>query len=240
MKIDSRIEMIFSHAVAMDQSGRLRNTIYIENKNVYVVNSDNTVLLKFTLPSSANPFKNPISFKASDYDSNMFYEKNNKIVFETKFDDLTKKKSCGTPYLTPNKIIEIYHDFSPLKLNKVHLNKNIISLLDENLSHIEISSKNKQLKIIQRNIYDGTIIEITKNEKGFGISEDKIKTNFGPVGLRTNDFIALFSFNENLTFSFSKNKNKGYCRVLGRNFKMSGIISLCLYDELGTITDSKE
>lgn len=239
-KIDSRIETIFSHAVALDQSGRLRNTIYLRKRTVFILNSDRTILLKFSLSSSFSPFKNPISFKAADYDSNMFHEKDGKIVFISKSGDMLKKKSCGVPELSPKEVLEIYKKFKKIETNKIEISKNILQLLDENLSHIEISGKDGNFKIIQRNIYDGTIIELSREKgKGFGVSHsDKIDSDFGPLGLRTQDFIALFAFNDSLVFNFPTGSKNGYCTVSGKNFKMKGIIALCLYDELGIITES--
>lgn len=240
-KVDTRIESIFSHAVAMDQSGRLRNTVYVKDKEVYILNSDRTVILRFILPSSASPFKNPVSFRASDYDSNTFYEKDGQIIFVTKSGDMVRKKSCSTPDLNPDEAAELFSSFSPVKINRFQIHKNIIPLLDENLSHIEFKGIEGNLSVIQRNIYDGTVIKIEKEkESGFGVvSNDDINSDFGPLGLRTNDFLALFAFNDNLTFSFPEGSQFGICRVMGRNFKMSGIIALCLYDEMGTIETAK-
>lgn len=241
-KVDTRIESIFSHAVAMDQSGRLRNTIYVKDKEVYILNSDRTVMLRFILPSSASPFKNPISFRASDYDSSTFYEKDGKITFVTKSGDMIREKTCSTPELNPDEVTELFSSFSPVKNNKFQIHKNIIPLLDENLSHIEFKGIDGNLSIIQRNIYDGTVIEIEKEkESGFGVvSNDDVNSDFGPLGLRTPDFLALFAFNDTLTFSFPEGSQFGFCRVMGRNFKMSGVIALCLYDEMGMIETVEE
>ncbi len=74
---------------------------------------------------------------------------------------------------------------------------------------------------------------------GFGVGHfDEINTGgFGPIGVRTNDFLALFSFNDLLEMYFNRDVN--YCRVRGRNFRMDCVIALCVYDELGNITLSK-
>lgn len=241
-KVDNRIESIFSHAVAMDQAGRLRNTIYIQNKEVYILNSDRTVMLRFILPAAAAPFKNPVSFRASDYDSSTFYEENGKIIFVAKSGDMVRKKSCSTPDLDPSEAAELFAKFKPVKKNRFQIHKNIIPLLDENLSHIEFVGTDGQLMIIQRNIYDGTVINIEREKaSGFGVtSNDDINSDFGPLGLRTNDFLALFAFNDQITFSFPDGIKSGFCRVMGRNFKMSGIVALCIYDELGSIETVEE
>lgn len=241
-KIDSRIEAIFAHAAALDQSGRLRNTIYIKEKDVYILNKDHSVLLHFLIPSSVSPFHSPISFNASDYDSSSFQEENGKVVFVQNSNGMIRKKICSVPGYTPDDIETIFKNNKPLKEAKTILTKDIIGLLDENLSHIEMKSDKKEgsVVVIQRNIYDGTVIEIRREkQKGFGtIQNDFFDKDFGPVGMRTNDFIALFAFNDQVTFTFGEKEK--YCRVKGINFKMTGIIGLCAYDELGKISYLEE
>jgi hypothetical protein len=241
-KVDSRIETIFSHAVALNQSGRLRNTIYVIEKEIYILNSDRSVLLKFTLPASALPFNNPISFKASDYDSNKFYEKDGKIVFQSKNGEYVKEKSCGVTGTQPDTVRDMFSNFSIPTEDRItiKLSSKVLSLLDEQCSHIEISIVDKKLELIQRNIYDGTVIRIVKEETGLGLGAgDTMPYDYGPIGLRTPDFVALFSFNDLLSFHLSKDAPE-YIRVVGRNYKMQGVISCCLYDEMGTILTLKE
>ena len=66
------LETIFAHAVALDQKGQLKNSIICKDSNVWIVNYDRTVILKFELPDLALPFKEEISFNANDYDSPNF------------------------------------------------------------------------------------------------------------------------------------------------------------------------
>lgn len=241
-KIDPRVESVFAHAAAMHQSGRMRNTIYVRDKEVYILNIDSSVLLRFVLSASAVPFSQPLGFNAADYESSSLYEKDGKIIFEKEEGEWNVKKSCGTTELTPDQVADIFNNFSPIKENKITLRSTIISLLDQKLSHVELSGKiHDSISIKQKNIYDGKVIDITrKKATGMGISEgDKITKSFGPVAIRTNDLIALFSFNDQITFGFGSHE-KGYCRITGRNFKMTGIIGLCRYDELGTIDTPKE
>lgn len=241
-KIDPRVESVFAHAAAMHQSGRMRNTIYVREKEVYILNIDSSVLLRFVLSASSAPFSQPLGFNAADYESSALYEKDGKIIFEKEEGEWNVKKSCGTTELNPDQVAEIFSNFPPIKENKITLRSSIISLLDQKLSHVELSGRiSESITIKQKNIYDGKTIDITrKKAAGMGVSEsDKITKSFGPIAIRTNDLIALFSFNDQLTFSFGS-REKGYCRITGRNFKMAGIIGLCRYDELGTIDKPEE
>lgn len=241
-KADSRIETIFSHAVALHQSGRMRNTIHVIGKEIYLLNTDRSLILRFSLPKSSYGFKNPISFKASDYDSNQFYEKEGNIVFKSQEGEYIKEKSCSTSG-DPNKIKELFSKFTIPSENriKIQLNRDLLRVIEDNLSHIEIMIENGEFKLIQRNIYDGTIIIIRKEkELGLGIaSDDSFPYDFGPIGIRTTDFLALFSFNDTLSFFFSKDIQE-FCKVFGRNYKMNAIMSYCLYDEMGNILTIKE
>lgn len=240
-KVDSRIENIFAHAVALNQSGRLRNSVFVIDKEVYILNSDRSVMLRFILPTTAPTFEHPVSFKAGDYDSNTFTERDGKIIFRSASGGFVKEKSCGVPGLEPQAVKEIFSNYVTKKFNKVEIKSSIVANLEENLSHVEISGTDGEFQLIQRNIYDGAVITIKKEkDRGMGLtSTDEIGSDFGPIGLRTPDFIALFSFNDIITFQFPTDAD-GFCRVSGRNYKMTGVVSYCLYDELGNILNVKE
>lgn len=245
-KISQRIEEIFATAVAMDQSGRLRNTIYCLEDQIFIMNSDQTVILKFQLRKSENTFQHPISFRANDYDSREFYEKDGKIIFVTENEGFKREKSCKTPGDSPEDIAKLYADYPLIRTNSVKLGRGISALLDEALSHIEISAPNKQLTIQQRNIYSGTVLTLSRTEQegGLGLDsvvQDKIVDAFEPLGMRTNDFLALFAFIDRLAFFFPAGE-ADYCCVRSDDPKMpmEGVIALCVYDELGGIEAARK
>ena len=234
-------EAVFSHAVALQQNGRLKNTIYAKGRDVFILNIDNTVLLKFELPAKEHPIKE-IAFRADDYDSNIFHSENGVVTFEQANKGYVRSKTCSTPDLSFIKIMKIWTDHFHDKnssSNKIQFTDEIIPLLEESLSHTEISIKDKKLSVVQKDIYSGSIITINKKSEGLisGFS-DKIKFDFGPVGIRTNDFIALFSFCDVVDFYFDQTEDN-YFFISGNKFGMKGIISACVYDELYEITKSK-
>jgi len=239
-KITNRIEDIFAHAVALDQGGRLRNTIYAIGQNIYILNSDNTVLLQFPLRKTEVPFKNPIAFHANDYDSRNFHEEDGQIVFTTESDSFTRKKSCGSPEMGPKEAQKLFKKFDPCFENQLTLPREVLSLLSESLSHVEFSAVDGKFSMIQRNIYSGAILEIERKEAGM-LKLDRIVSDFGPIGLRTNDFVALFSFVDSIILNFPKDDEADYAWVQGNDAKMplNGIVACCLYDEMGTITETK-
>ncbi len=151
-KANYRIENIFAHAAALQQSGRLRNTIYGLKKSVYILNQDFTVLLRFPLRQSENPFDSPVSFAANDYDSNIFAEKDGKICFTQEHGDFLREKSCRTPGQSPKEIRRLWKDLSKgVKENRVTLNNDFVKCLDDSLSHVEFSARKGGLIVKQSN-----------------------------------------------------------------------------------------
>jgi hypothetical protein len=235
-KVTQRIEDIFAHAAALDQSGRLRNTIYCMSRRVYILNQDFTVLLRFVLrPEEA--FAAPCSFRANDYDSREFRERDGKIEFVRRDEKWTATKSCSTPERTPEQVGEIYQGFDRPEVNSVVIGKDLIPMLNEDLSHVEISGVGGKLQIVQRNIYDGTVLTITPREAKGLLATEKLGT-FGPLGIRTPDLIALYSFAEHLRWRFAP--DVAWFESTDPKLQMTGLISQCIYDELGRIEHGRE
>ncbi len=231
MRISKRVESIFAYAVSMDTRG-LKNTIHCIGKNVYIVNSDHSMILRFPLRQSEVVFSSPISFNANDYDSANFEEVDGKIVFQTESKGYVRRKICGTADMYDvADLRKLYHDLITAHdyTFKFNLSKDCCSLLDENLSHTEVSVEEGKLLLRQRNVYSGNIIEVTLDEKGFFSGSSALPKSFGPVGLKTKDFMSLFSFHESLTFFpapdfiIVKETQKG---------DFDGILAFCRYDEI--------
>ncbi len=231
-----RIERIFNHAAALQQSGKLKNTIYCYKNRIYILNQDHTVLLKFPLRSKEPHFPQPTSFEANDYDSPSFEMKGDEICFTSKHDGYVRTKSCKSPQHTPVKIARLYKHFSDLKVEKncVTITAGFLTHLDESLSHIEFKGTKKGFVALQRNIYSGSIITIKKDETKDGLLELTKPLRFEIVGMRTNDFTALFSYAASVSFYFT---NKDFVWVKSEDHKMpfTGIISQCIYDQLGKV-----
>jgi hypothetical protein len=236
MKISNLVEQIFAQAVALDQSGGLRNTIFAMGNEIFILNYDHTVLLRFKLRATEGTFEHPISFKANDYDSNVFEEVDGRVVFTTEKGEYMRKKTCGKSDLTEQEVKELYQKFTTESSDTqtISLSKDVLTLLDMDLSHIEFSGKvGESIRMIQRNIYSGGIVEINKVNKG--LFKEEITEDFGPVAIKTGDFQALFTFQDSLKFSFPNTGTEDFLVVKGgdvskRNF--TGIIACCLYDEI--------
>jgi hypothetical protein len=245
MKVSNHVERIFAHAVALDQRGGMRNTIYAEGDEIFIMNYDHTILLRFQLRKSEGKFDHPISFYANDYDSNIFEEVDGKIVFYNDVDGFKRKKICGKAKTTPEEIRALYKRYSKPKKGgavEVTLGQGLLNVLEDKLSHVEFSAKKgKVIKMIQRNIYTGSVVEVTKKEGGF--FKDSVPFSFGPVAIKTNDLQALYAFDEKaIKFTFLSSKGNDFVIVESpdktkRN--MSGIVACCLYDEVIEIEESK-
>jgi len=238
-------EVVFTHAVALHQSGRLKNTVYASGHTAFILNMDKTVLLRFSLPVHEAGIKGEISFMANDYDSDNFKEEDGRIVFTSHDGDYTRQKSCVAPEKNFREVEELWSSYVELDRKqhhneKVFFSKKILSMLDEGLSHMEIFSENKSPVVVQRDIYTGSIITITHDAAG-GLGMDvthEIKEDFGPIGIRTNDFIALFSFCDIVNFYFVH--ESPFALVMGDKLSMNGVVAGCAYDEMGETTISKE
>lgn len=245
MKVSSTIENIFSKAVGLDQSGGMRNTVYAIGKEIYILNHDHTVFLQFKLRPSESSFKSPVSFRANDYDSNVFEEEDGKIVFFSKAGDYHRKKSCSVPDLTPEQVRDLFSSFEkPEKGFAVRLGKAVTELFEDGLSHIElVGDKGDALKLIQRNIYSGGIIEIQeKSEGGLFAPDSVLPFDLEPVAIRTSDFNTLFSFWDSIKIEFAKQSTGGdYLYITGKssqNREITGIVSCCIYDEIIEIKEA--
>jgi hypothetical protein len=233
-------EQIFSHAVALQQVGRLRSSIFVYKHDIYILNMDNTVILKFEIPLKEIGFESPIAFYANDYESADFKEEDGKIIFTTKNPKtgMVRRKTCRGAEITFDEVAEIfsrhYKKMRDPELARFGFEKEGLGYLEENLSHLEISGKEGQWLIVQRDIYTGATIEVERRSATLmGDGRDDLAHDFGPIGIRTPDFMALFSFNDSVVFYFPS-KNTEVCFVRGERYKMKGVIAGCLYDELGT------
>ena len=236
------LEGIFSYAVAMDQSGKQRNTVLCSGKEVFIINYDKTIILSFLLSKLAGEFKEPISFEANDYDSSKFYIEDGSVVFESHKDGFIKKKKCGTgdKEYDFETISDLYLRYSRAKASSTFsLKREVMDLLEDGLSHVEIRpGEDGGITVVQRDIFSGTVITITKEEEqGLGVfNQDKVEP-FDPIGLRTIDLDALFNYDRELKFSFIPEKS--YFLVKGKTTSMMAILGHCVYDELGTIAPVK-
>lgn len=227
MKISKDTELMFAQAVALSQSGRMKSTIHVKDNDLFIMNMDSTILIKF---HSQDTFPEPFSFYANDYESPHFYTENGKIAFKTNAGDLERVKACALPKLTFEEIQNIWTGKVINKKWNLIFNRSVLGLLEDNLSHVEFHDP-ASIKLIQKDIYSGSTIEISYRAEGaFDFGNDENFKGSLPVGLRTADFKSLFSFTDELIFYFQEYGNFIYFEDRSGNF--SGFIAACLYDEL--------
>ena len=238
MKISTRVEKIFAHAVALQQSGKLRNAIYCQNSSIYILNQDNTIIMKFPLRQREGKFIPSFCFNANDYDSNLLkINEDGKVVFIQYCDEFVREKRCNLP-VVPLKIVRKTYKSRMKDIsikNTVILTTEFIKCLQDDLSHIEFSSSKGKFKAIQKHIYTGTFITITKKDDKMSLgltTKGKLKS-FEPIGIRTNDLIALFSFVHSVKFHFG-NENVLWFESNDARMPFKGVLSHCKYDELGS------
>ena len=243
VNVNKRIEGIFAQAVAMDNRG-IKNMIHCIGDNIYIVNFDYSMILRFSLRQSEARFEVPISFNANEYDSPNFTfeitENGSKIVFHTVEREFTRRKICQTKSVSPNAedIDKLYQELKKKAEQSeylFYLSSDCVPLLEEDLSHVEISVENSSLILRQRNIYTGTMVEVESNEKGF-FTVNRLPKEMPPIALKTKDFTSLFNIQKSLAFIpaedflFVKDPQKD---------DFDGVLALCKYDMIIDLYNKK-
>lgn len=235
MKISDRTELLMSAAVALAQAGRMKSTIHLKGHDIFVSNMDDTILMKFRAEEDFDE----LSFFANDYDSRDIKEENGQVVFVSLAEQYKRKKVCPKPPQTFAEVEQIWGKHKPNLGIPIRIGKAALQLLDEELSHVELHNIDGSVKLFQKNIYTGARIEISEASAGallLEIASDPPLSNL-PIGLRTSDFKALFSFSDQLLF-YIQDGNWIYFKDSSN--ALQGIVSTCLYDELPWVGKSKE
>jgi hypothetical protein len=242
LRNELEIERIFSYGVALEQSGTQKNAAFCWENIIYIMNSDKTLLLRFE--ASVNEFKEPIRFFLSDYDSPNFTSDGNSITFLQNGEEFLRKKKCRIPNQTFQEVEELFYKFYDTEKMKwrIPFHKSSLDLLDTNLSHVEFVTKDGELKILQRDIYAGSLVQLERRliPEGLGLMEpeDVLPDSLSPMGMRTGDFLALFNFNDKVDIYFPEGFQ--YFIIDGLHNQMQGIVAGCIYDAIGTINDLGE
>jgi hypothetical protein len=232
MRIESRTEAIFAQAVALAQAGRMKSTIYVGKGAVYILNMDSTILLRIPCPQA---FDTPFAFFANDYEGSEAEVVDGKIKFTTRSGNLVREKTCAVPKVDFAAIEGYWAAHKdPDKSRPITLTSGIAALLEDGLSHVEVS---KGPLIVQRDIYSGSRIEV-KMDMGagslLGDLESAAPINFKTFGLRTDDFKALFTIQNTLIFYVQPEKDWVYIED-GKTGDFKVVLARCVYDELGTL-----
>lgn len=235
IQITKRTELMMAQAVALAQNGRMKSHVHGNGDELYVANMDNTIIISFK-PDMVFPAA--LDFFANDYESPNIEVEGGQVSFITVHGAYKQKKTCGCPKTTFIDVKNIYARFKDFdKSCPIVLNKDLLSLLSDDLSHVEVHSKNGSLMLMQKNIYTGGRIEIiSANESKGLIKLNALPADFKPMGLRTMDLQALFSFTNTITLYPQPGKN--WMAFQDAEGVMVGVIATCVYDELGYITDA--
>lgn len=236
LQITDRTEMMFSQAVALAQSGKMKSGIHALGKDLYILNMDDTILMHFLMDQK---FPGAVSFFANDYESPSVEIDQGAITFITNRSGYEQRKSCQQPKLDFEGVTGIWRRFFPVTTDyPMMISKAAAGLLDDSLSHVEIHGKDNQIKLIQKNIYSGSRVEVFESGASESLlSMHVVPENMQPIGIRTNDFQALFSFAESITFYIQPGHNYVYFKDSANLFE--GILATCVYDELGLIAHAE-
>ena len=237
IKVTDRTELMFSQAVALAQNGMMKSTIHANGDKLFVLNMDDTILIRFKMNQE---FPQAVSFFANDYESPDMILEGDQVAFMTNSEGHSRKKICPKPKIGFEAVAKIWEGFKteePAEIEPVTvpLTKHILALLDDDLSHVEFHNEGG-LKIIQKNIYSGARVEIENQVAKTGLLGNDLPA-FEPIGIRTTDLKALFSFVDELTLHIFPGNNWLYFRD---GYKiLEGILGTCLYDEIGFVAEAR-
>lgn len=228
VNVDKRLELIFSQAAALSQSGRMKSEIHVLPGEVFLLNGDGTVLMRFDTPGVKSRF----AFRTDDYDSQNIRILDGELSFVQDTGDWERIK---TPAQIPtDKTVQVTESWGELCAESdspgasFSFDRSHLSLIEERMSHLEISSVTGKMLLLQRDIYSGTIVRIWEGEKAGDLFKPS-RADFGPVALRTSDFLALFAFQNSLTIDLYQN----WARVRGQSRPpYEAFISGCTFGEM--------
>ena len=240
MKLSRETEWIFETAVALEKDIKMRNAVLCRGSNVWIVNFDRTLILKYPIKGI---FKNDVSFYSSEYDSSNFIEEGGSLQFIKYYDGYERKKVSSAMFtLTDFDIDQLWKELLVKKPYDVEfsMSEKVISLFRDDLSHIEVQiSPEKKIVFVQRDIFSGNIVYVKKRDKPGLLADpnEKVLKVVEPFAIRINDLAAILYKEGNVKFHLSE-KSPGRCHIQASKFE--AIVSWCVYDELGTVTYLKE
>jgi hypothetical protein len=245
-KIPRTLEDLFVLAVSLDHTPTLSNSIYLSGRFMYILNFDNTLLVRVRLRDNEATFA-PIGFYANDYDSANLEIIDDRVVF-------TKKSSCGQyvrkkfsngTSVTPGEIRKLFNNLlTSVDMTKrvmVSLQKTVMELLDESLSHTEFTGKKgNPVTLTQRNVYSGDILTIREGGLGF-LTPSVLHNSVEPLAIKTRDLGSLFILSTTLDLYFPKRKLTApvFIRSDKGVREMLGFVSPCLYEEVIKLKEVK-
>jgi len=232
------LERILGHAVVLNESSRLKNEVYGVGDKIYILGHDRTVLLRFDSPVE---FSESFGFPAGAYDSEDFSVEGERVIFRLVSGDWKREKTAPRASEDPEQVAHWWEEYSKLAQENVGaftVDKGVVDLLNLGLSHLEIVGDSDGWRILQRDIYTGELIRIEKERTGdiFALVEEGF-SSLVALGMRTQDFAALFAYSERLEFMVVP---RGFYWVKGGYYGMEGLVGGCLYDGLGTLEILKE
>lgn len=236
IKISERDEAKFTLAATLHKGGRFSNTIYAKGDSIFIYNTDHTVLLRF---QADKPFPEEVKFFAGDYSSSELEVVEDGIVFYNRGETsgnliIESKELCRIPDTSFRDIQDLHDKYRPSgKFNRATLTKELLTFLKEGLSHVEFSSDGESFFMVQRDLYSGKIIRTESKERGMGLTK---KEGWEFRGLRLVDLQSILSFGAlkdvGIDFYFV---DPFYTWIECSTWKMTGILTTCVYDELGNL-----
>ena len=211
-----KLESVIAAAVRFGRGAGGDAVVAWKGQEVYCLSYDRTVCLHV---KRITPKRNDeVVFHACDFEGPNCRFEGASVIFENN----GARVRTPRPPFTFEAFETLFKRLAEGTGASVLLSRDLLSLLDDDLPHVEFRWDGEKTILIQRDIYTGKTLEIDVLPQEVATKE--------PLAMRTDDFWSLFALASPLLFT-----------DCGTHFKVSDLHSFeavvggCVYDALGTL-----
>lgn len=238
-----RIEDVLTFALQLNRNIG-DTTVHLKGRVAFVVNSDRTVLAKI---SGLVEAYDEVGFVTTDFEGDSYRALKDRVTFVQRSGRFMREKTCSTPDLKFGDVEEAFERLVGEDEGKVtvRMESGVCKVLNQDLSHVELWAEQTGFRLLQRDMYSGSVIRITEaRAEGPSVSLFDLKSVEGvpkgrsvKVALRTKDLIGLLMASPNSVYSLGEK----FCVVRDCDSgEFVAVISSCVYDNIFIDTTIEE
>ena len=218
-------------AAQLRNGSQQESVVLVKGQTAYVVNSERTMLVRMLLDDT---FSSEIRWRAADWeDGTIVATFGGNTTFRSSQTGIARTKTCPAPTLSFVEVDTAWNKSlsdTDGQSGYVLVGSVLKSHLDESLSHVEFWNVDGRLRLKQRDLYGGSLIELDLNL----MANTDHKLNIDRISVRTKDFLGLFlvdGLGHKPVFRFGSKST----RVEGNTFM--AILGNCVYDDMYTVEE---
>jgi hypothetical protein len=191
----------------------------------YCLSYDRTVLLRAT---NVSPVRDDaVVFRACDYEGPDCRLHGKWVEFTLQDNTKVSVPRPLQSFKGLSTLFKTFENESSQADCKLILARTILADFDADLPHVEFHFKPTATHLIQRDIYTGKVLDI---------SRESVCKEAEPLAMRTQDFMALFGLAASLTFA----QNKDFFLVTSMSSELTAVVGGCIYDAVGRLNILQE